>query len=439
MRINAEIIRKYSLEEVALLVMFAFGLLIAGLIVVRRSRIEMSEPVQLPYSGLSLSLPAGPGWEWEGFAGWSYATTNEFNLSKRLLVGNKIAAGVHCRYLLASPETDPEQVLTDRLSAATLQEVRSGRIVNDVAIHWVQIADTFLGVASLDHGRMLEVMVKAPAEHRLADKVFRLVAESVVFESDKLISQGVDFIQRFRSQGLADIRQQQNAADSESVYLINDAGDKPAGFQIEIFRRSAEGGDWSSVAVERIHYTVGTRGQTSKSHFECTDRLDRFIWRSDRTIRRARRAITTEIELTGDGYMKIRRATSSKELTYRPADGAVPEILIDRIARAFLDAYENGAVIDLILADGAIVPAVISTVGASLDTENKWGAAYSVRVRFLLGGDAYVQSYFDFEKNLVGKIDKSRRVLYWHKSDRKTLAETFDNIERHLGPPPVGR
>ena len=61
MRINADIIKKYSLEEVALLVMFAFGLLVAGLIVALRGRIDMSEPLELPHSGLAVSLPAGHG------------------------------------------------------------------------------------------------------------------------------------------------------------------------------------------------------------------------------------------------------------------------------------------------------------------------------------------------------------------------------------------
>jgi len=419
--------------------MFAFGLLIAGLIVVRRSRIEMSEPVELPYSGLSLSVPAGPGWEREGSAGWSYATSNEFNLSRRLLVGNKIAAIVHCRYLLASPETDPEQVLTDRLAAATLQETRSGRIVNDVTVHWVQIVDTFLGVVALDHGRMLEIMVRAQADRPMADKVFRLIAESVVFESDEFISRGADFIRRFRSRGLGDIIQRQNAADSESIYVINDAMDKPAGFQIATFQKSAEGSDWSSVAVERMRSTVGPRDQIRRSHFECADDLDRFVWRTNRMSLQAARPIATEIELADDGAMHIRGATSLKELTWRPGDGAVAEILIDRIARAFLDAYANDALIDVIFADGAIVPAVISTVNVSGDTQNKWVTAYSVRVRFLHGRDTYVQSYFDFKKNLVGKVEKSQGVLYWHRSDRKTLAETFGNLERYPGPPSVGR
>ena len=403
----------------------------------------MSEPLELPHSGLAVSLPAGHGWEPP--AGWLYDPANEFNLSTRLLVGNKITAIVHCRYFLASPEIDPEQVLTGRISAASLQVVRSGQIVNDVDVRWAQaggpgrMGDTFLGVAALPHGRILEISVRAPADHRLAGKVFRLMVKGIVFESDELISRGVDFIRRFRNQGLADISQQQNAVDAESIYLIRDALDEPRGFQIETFRKNAERSDWSNIIAERIHYTVGTRGQTSKSHFKCTDRLDRFIWQSGRTSRRAPYAIAAEIELAGNGSMRVSGATSSKELTYRPGDHAVAEMLIGRLTRAFLDAYENEALIDLILADGTIIPAVISTVDTSLDTENKWGAAYSVRVRFLLGGDAYVQSYFDFEKNLVGKIEKNRSVLYWHKSDRKTLAETFPDLERYLGPPSVGR
>ena len=391
----------------------------------------MSEPVQLPYSGLSLSLPAGFGWE--GDAVWSYATGNEFNLSAELRAGSQLGTvAVHCRYLLAPPETDPQQVLIDRLDAATLQEARSGRIVNDVTIHWVQIADTFLGVAELDHGRMLEIRATAQADRRLADKIFRLVAESVVFESDELISQGANFIRRFRSRGLGDIIQQQNADDGENIYLINDARNQPVGFQIETFSKNAEHSDWSNVAVERIH-------STGRSRFECTDRMDRFLWQTWRKNRRTSRAITT-IELAGDGEMRISDATSSGELTYRPGEHAVPEILIDRLTRAFLDAYEKEALVDLVLANGTIIPVVISTVDASPDTDNKWGAAYSVRVRPLLGRDAYVTSYFDFEKNLVGKIEKNQRVLlYWHKSDRKTLTETFENVERYLGPPPVGQ
>ena len=289
MRINADITKKYSLEQVALLVMFAFGLLVAGLIVALRGRIGLSGPIELPHSGLAVSLPEGRGWERS--AGWSYETPNEFNLSAHLRVGNQLAAVVHCRYLLASREIDPERVLASKMAAATLQATGSGQIINDVRIHWVQagraggLADTFLGVAILPHGRVLEISVRAPTDPVLAGKVFRLIAEGIVFGSDELISGGVDFIRRFRNRGLGDIIRQQKAVDAE----------------------------------------------------------------------------------------------------------------------------------------------------------NKWGAAYSVRVRFLLGGDAYVQSYFDFEKNLVGKIDKNQGVLYWHKSDRKTLAETFANIERYLGPPSVGR
>ncbi|MEE9365588.1 MAG: hypothetical protein V3W44_02780 [Dehalococcoidales bacterium] len=442
MRINADIIKKYSLEEVALLVMFAFGLLVAGLIVALRGRIDMSEPLELPHSGLAVSLPVGHGWKPP--AGWSYDTANEFNLSTHLRVGNELAAIVHCRYFLASPEIDPEQVLTGRISAERLQVVRSGQIIDDVDVRWAQaggpgrMADTFLGIAALPHGRILEIGVRAPLDRHLASKVFRLMVKGIVFESDELISRGVDFIRRFRSQGFADISQQQNAVDAESIYLIRDALDEPRGFQIETFRKNAERGDWSSIIAERIHYTVGARGQPSKSYFECTDRLDRFIWQSGPTSRRAPGAITTEIELAGDGSMRVSSATSSKESRYRPGDHAVAEMLIGPFTRAFLDAYENEALIDLILADGTIIPAVISTVDTSLDTEDKWGAAYSVRVRFLLGGDAYVQTYFDRDKNLVGKIDKSRRVLYWHKSDRKTLTETFGNPERYSGPPAVG-
>jgi len=185
----ASIARKYSLQEVALFAMFTSGLLIAGLIVSVRNRIEMSDPIQLPYSGLSLSLPAGPGWQRS--TGWTYEKPGGgFTMGATLAVGNRPVAVVQCRYLPDLPQSDPKKVLSEMVAAASLQVVRSGRIAGDVEIFWIQtarprgVADTFIGASALPDGSILEISVRAPMDHLLADKVFRLIAKSLKFDPD---------------------------------------------------------------------------------------------------------------------------------------------------------------------------------------------------------------------------------------------------------------
>ncbi|MHC4962129.1 MAG: hypothetical protein ACYTGA_08415, partial [Planctomycetota bacterium] len=63
-------VKRYSLIEVALLAVFMVGLLIAHLIVKHRATVVLSDLISLPGSGLSVSVPAGPGWE--RTATWQY-------------------------------------------------------------------------------------------------------------------------------------------------------------------------------------------------------------------------------------------------------------------------------------------------------------------------------------------------------------------------------
>ena len=60
-------IRRYSAAEMVLLGIFVLGLLVASSLVRYRNKIRLSEPIRLPLAGLSVSLPAGGGWQhWHG-------------------------------------------------------------------------------------------------------------------------------------------------------------------------------------------------------------------------------------------------------------------------------------------------------------------------------------------------------------------------------------
>ena len=63
-------IRRPGGDKIALLGIFVVALLTARLVVALKSAIVLSGPIELTHSGLSLSMPAGNGWQSE--EKWKY-------------------------------------------------------------------------------------------------------------------------------------------------------------------------------------------------------------------------------------------------------------------------------------------------------------------------------------------------------------------------------
>ena len=101
-------IRKYSAAEIVLLGIFALGLLLGSLVVSHRNKIRLSEAIELKLAGLSVSLPAGSGWQ--GLEEWKYDQPKDmFFLMGQLNVGTRVGAIVQRRYMAVSGRLRPEE------------------------------------------------------------------------------------------------------------------------------------------------------------------------------------------------------------------------------------------------------------------------------------------------------------------------------------------
>jgi hypothetical protein len=435
MKAVIDIVKKYSLEEVALLVIFALGLLLAFAIVVKRSRINMSEPIELPYSGLSVSVPVGPGWT--KAESWVYRRGNKFLLATQLEVGGRPAAVVRCSYMMAAETISAEELLEKQIAGMRMRKVRSEQIfVNDVVIEWAQLdrprrsADYFLGIAQLPSGKTFAIDVSATNDPLLAGKLFRMTAESVVFESNELIEKGNDFVRRIKADGIGGIIAKYSDFDKETAWLIRDSVDRAGGFQLETIAKNPDRSDWAAQRIKSVQNLVGGKGGLTATVCDCSDKLDRFIWNTRRTTLGPGIG-NTEIELSRDGRMRVSKPGRG-DLTYWPGASAVPEICLDVISANFLDSYAARMVIDVIRPNGEIVPSLVTTADASQDKDNKWGAPYAVRIEFLGGRGLVLRIYFDFKKRLVGKVAMGEGALFWHITDRAGLTKEFGNLERYL-------
>ena len=188
-------IRKYSAAEIVLLGIFALGLLLGSLVVSHRNKIRLSEAIELKLSGLSVSLPAGGGWQ--GLEEWKYDQPKDmFFLMGRLNVGSRVGAIVQWRYMAVSERLRPEEQLSKRAGADEVEIVDVGQIGGDVVMEWAQakvrggLEDIFFGMAHLGRGRIVELEVVTPADAELAERVFRAVAGSLKLRPVDVLEKG---------------------------------------------------------------------------------------------------------------------------------------------------------------------------------------------------------------------------------------------------------
>jgi hypothetical protein len=188
-------IRKYSAAEIVLLGIFALGLLLGSLVVSHRNKIRLSEAIELKLSGLSVSLPAGGGWQ--GLEEWKYDQPKDmFFLMGQLNVGSRVGAVVQWRYMAASERLRPEEQLSKRAGSDEVEIVDAGQIGGDVVMEWAQaevragLEDIFFGMAHLGRGRIVELEVVTPADAELAERVFRAVAGSLKLRPVDVLEKG---------------------------------------------------------------------------------------------------------------------------------------------------------------------------------------------------------------------------------------------------------
>jgi hypothetical protein len=188
-------IRKYSAAEIVLLGIFALGLLLGSLVVGHRNKIRLSEAIELKLSGLSVSLPAGGGWQ--GLEEWKYDQPKDmFFLMGHLNVGSRIGAIVQWRYTAVSERLRPEEQLSKRAGADEVEFVDAGQIGGDVVMEWTQVKvrdgleDIFFGMAHLGRGKIVELEVVTPADAELAERVFRAVAGSLKLRPVDVLQKG---------------------------------------------------------------------------------------------------------------------------------------------------------------------------------------------------------------------------------------------------------
>jgi hypothetical protein len=417
--------RSRWVDKIAFFGLFIAVLLIARFIVIWRSAIVLSGPIELNCAGLSVCIPTGNGWGSE--KQWKYQQ-NAFTLDSFFNpVPGSVTAIVSCRYLLAATKAAPNELFEEKTSAVggskivKTGQIEIGRPGSSLRRHsygasatfakdpqnksiptidWAHIKgsktlfDTFFGVAQLPNNRRLDIEVyQAAGDTDLAEGIFKSVTESLKFTDNQLLEAGSKIVAEIKGKGLDSFlgprfakgphsaKNSQSGGhldneDRESFFLIKDARERTIGFTMDVLGSHFAERPQNGAALEPVpeaqlnilawsfYYIRGRHDQEQVTFFQSDNSFNEFVWKSETSGPSGRSGV--EIVLDKNGIMTVKEFDlQAKEKDYQISPAAIPDVLGEFAFSQMLDSDQKEIFVDIIEADGKITPALISRIEVS--------------------------------------------------------------------------
>lgn len=422
---NEETIKRYSLAEIAMLLIFMLGLGIAQLIVNFRQRPILSEPIGLPGSGLAVSMPGNPGWEYE--TRWRYESGNVMALIAQQKLGRVPKADVQWRYHICSAGGTAEEILQRRIEQTDSQSGPADTVEGAVAMHYTIVypADGdvpfLLGVAPLDFGRHLELQVTIYQELDFsnADELFRGLVSSVTYQPPHELQAGKALVNTFWESQQTDspaLSQQ-----GEQVFLIKNLDNRPAGYGYYHYSSINSNGD-KRIQLASVHYS---QLSAARSTLWFDSRGKQLTWKT--TIQQAGMGRPREYTLIQEADGAVTVTTNTESDTQFKCEALVlPEVLLGDCAAMLLDGPDGAVVVDVIAATGFVVPTKLERIDPQETLARAEQIAYAVRIDFLNTGNSFEELYFDENRQLIGRYERmASRKQIWELTTPDVLKQIF--------------
>ena len=412
--------QKPGTDKIVFLGIFILSLLIAYLIVYANSGILFSDPIELPYSGLSVSIPFNKGWESD--LKWQYQD-NSYNLRSRFLPDAGIpAAAVNCSYF--APLRSVDSMSWFELQAAGLNSSieQTGQIRKDnLVIEWARI-DTpvfvFLGTAQLPNNRRINIEVfQTTFEIDVAEKVFMEIVDSLEFNEDNALQTGVKIISEIQYQGFESLVDE----TKEACFFINNAKNDKVGFSIDLFEHSEDSGRVNIQAASHL-YLKGSNAQEQKALFEGDNNLSKFIWQS--RTNQINGQFETKIILEEPGKLNVIRqiGTESEESEQIVFSEIIPSIFLESLIYHAVRSNVSEAIIDVLDSDGKITPTYFSFEPLEEQTEDDF---YVVKLEFLDGRNFEESLYLNEQKEITRALIQQNVRYNLERTDIQQIINEF--------------
>jgi hypothetical protein len=444
---------RYGADKIALFGLLVLSLLIAQFLTTSRSAVVLSEPIGLSYTGLSVSMPSGKGWGTE--KQWKYYE-NGFILSGVFLpVPPRPTATIQCRYLLAAPQTGVDVRFQQEAGAVDGEVAETGQLqVDTLTVHWAHIKEQqaqhtiFFATAQLPNGRQLEIELhQTTGDTDFARRAFMGIAESLKFEDTPLLAAGGQVVAQIKDKGLGEFfrppeKSSQNGAAVEGrrdFFLIKDADVKTIGFTMDVLAFAQQvpqaPGDSTissmDIQLASLLYVRDKYPQEQVSIFKCENSLNEFFWKSE--SRSLAGATAAEITMQQGGVITVTQLSPKPgRKDYQLGPAAIPDILFGQLLSQMLDDNREEIIVDLIDAEGKIIPTVISKIRIDDVADLEGQVQFAFELKFLDGRGFYETVYLDDNRQIKKRILHQHGLYILERTDAQTILKQFPERAKYI-------
>jgi hypothetical protein len=424
---------KPGYDKIALLGLFIAALLIAHFMVVLKSRISFSDPIRLPQTGLSVSMPVGQSWQSE--EKWQYQE-NMFSLSSLFPRGSdRPTTGANCRYLLSAETTTPQIRFEQRAFGidAVIAETNQTQ-AGTLTIDWARIDkpelhfSMFLGTASLPDNRQLDIEVSQIAgDGELAELVFKHIIETLIFEDNQHLKAGAEIVAEIKRRGLAGFLDNQNR---QAYFLIKDPAKRTIGFTMDVIVESGTEAQ-PNIRSAGLFYIRGQSTMEQGTSFQCSNNIDEFVYKSEISHRTGRSG--TETILDGRGVITVRKFQAKpNEKTYHLGPAAIPDVFLDQVLMQMLESGRSQIIVDIIEAGGKIIPTYITAIEVAKDLTADEDAAYAFMLELLDGRGFSEKIYLNDGKQIYLRLVRQDNIYILERAEVESIVNEFPEHAEHI-------
>ena len=423
---DIEIIKRYSLVEVALLAIFFIGLLTAHLIVKVRSQVILSEPIALPGSGLSVSVPDNAGWTHS--AAWQYD-----DLENGMMLVSQFTGSAHSRrvvrwnFVFVSPDISEKELLEQKAEKIDAVIQNFGKTDRECPMVYARMLlsqssrqEIYWGVMRLGLGRSIELLVSSegPSGYH-GENIFKSLVKSVRYQPGQELAGGRELMDDFMNTLATDSF---HPVRPNEAFLIRDALGENRGYYYA--RHSALESQGRRVYKSQIQQFEHNASKiSSELWFDPFEKSCR--WKSEFINSRTKRTGVYGIASDEDGTLWFSQG-EVKVKSFPSNRSFIPEPLLPEFVHIFLQSAYDRVVVDVLGARGQWVPVRLTKL--TLDNADPKTAASVVQIDFLHLSESYEKLLFDDSQNLLEKFEQQSEssVRIWQAVPVEQLRHNFE-------------
>lgn len=413
---NNELIKRYSLLEISLFLIFAVGLFLASLIVQVRQKVTLTEPIPLKGSGVAVSLPDGEGWEYTG--SWNYEVDNSMTLIAEHELYNRWDVQVRWRYIFSfGPET-PQQRLQQHAQSAGVSNIDINETSGPHPMVYgcyppmsENAPEIYFGIIPLEFGRAIELQVQS---YRFGDEgvwnLFLALAQALEYETPAQLQRGLESLRSYTPAA----SQQSEDAENVSAFLIRDTHNRNIGYYT--FSRSGLG-------FQSEYFELKNRHIQSNMWFKRWP--EEMIWKTKVSAVGIQGTQTYDVQTDADGTLRVKSNVKQSEQMFH-THFLLPEVLLEDFARTISETSDQ-ICIDILTYDGRIVPAYLQVIPLDEAHAKSKDAAVVVRVDYQVANDYFEELIFDDSGRLLGKYTRTPngKIRLWDATTLQKVKEIF--------------